>query len=131
MSGYTPTAKKPRCRDYDEKGFCLSGDLCKFDHGTGIVEDRMTRFMLMLLQMLWCWRTQPRLLVTSQEDLQSPTYLVCPSQGSPFLLPSCQFLHQVITSLEEKDPLMGDLSHQPKGLTIPGWREGGEEEEVG
>merc|ERR1719508_62095 len=36
-TGYTPTAKKPRCRDYDEKGFCLRGDLCKFDHGTDAV----------------------------------------------------------------------------------------------
>ena len=27
----------PRCRDYDEKGFCLKGDLCKFDHGTDAV----------------------------------------------------------------------------------------------
>jgi len=36
-AGYTPTAKKPRCRDYDEKGFCLRGDLCKFDHGTDAV----------------------------------------------------------------------------------------------
>jgi len=37
--GYTPTppVKKPRCRDYDEKGFCLRGDLCKFDHGTDAV----------------------------------------------------------------------------------------------
>ena len=26
-----------RCRDYDEKGFCLKGDLCKFDHGTDAV----------------------------------------------------------------------------------------------
>jgi len=32
-TGYTPTVKKIRCRDYDEKGFCLRGDLCKFDHG--------------------------------------------------------------------------------------------------
>merc|ERR1719186_2324140 len=36
-TGYTPTAKKPRCRDYDEKGFCLRGDLCKFDHGNDAV----------------------------------------------------------------------------------------------
>lgn len=36
-TGYTPTAKKPRCRDYDEKGFCLKGDHCKFDHGTDAV----------------------------------------------------------------------------------------------
>jgi len=36
-TGYTPTATKPRCRDYDEKGFCLRGDLCKFDHGTDAV----------------------------------------------------------------------------------------------
>merc|ERR1719330_2031634 len=35
--GYTPSAKRPRCRDYDEKGFCLRGDLCKFDHGTDAV----------------------------------------------------------------------------------------------
>merc|ERR1719402_81778 len=36
-AGYTPTAKRPRCRDYDEKGFCLRGDLCKFDHGNDAV----------------------------------------------------------------------------------------------
>ena len=32
--GHTPTTKKPHCRDYDEKDFCLRGNLCKFDHGT-------------------------------------------------------------------------------------------------
>ena len=42
--GYTPTARddrKIRCRDYDEKGFCLKGDQCKFDHGTDalVLED--------------------------------------------------------------------------------------------
>ena len=37
--GYTPTviAKRPRCRDYDVKGFCLKGDLCHYDHGTDAV----------------------------------------------------------------------------------------------
>ena len=37
--GYTPTptARPPRCRDYDEKGFCLRGDMCKFDHGNDAV----------------------------------------------------------------------------------------------
>ncbi|XP_068133640.1 RNA-binding protein 27 isoform X2 [Hyperolius riggenbachi] len=25
---------KRRCRDYDERGFCVLGDLCQFDHGT-------------------------------------------------------------------------------------------------
>ena len=34
--GYTPT-QKPRCRDYEEKGFCLRGDMCKFDHGSDAV----------------------------------------------------------------------------------------------
>ncbi|XP_069754230.1 RNA-binding protein 27 isoform X4 [Narcine bancroftii] len=34
-------APKRRCRDYDEKGFCMRGDLCLFDHGNDplIVED--------------------------------------------------------------------------------------------
>lgn len=38
-SPYLPstTAKRPRCRDYDEKGFCMRGDLCKFDHGNDAV----------------------------------------------------------------------------------------------
>lgn len=36
-SGYNPSSKRIRCRDYDEKGFCLKGDLCKFDHGTDAV----------------------------------------------------------------------------------------------
>ena len=38
-AGYTPTiiAKRPRCRDYDEKGFCLRGDLCRYDHGADAV----------------------------------------------------------------------------------------------
>ena len=37
--GYTPTptARPTRCRDYDEKGFCLRGDMCKFDHGNDAV----------------------------------------------------------------------------------------------
>ena len=37
--GYTPTptVRPPRCRDYDEKGFCLRGDMCKFDHGNDAV----------------------------------------------------------------------------------------------
>ena len=29
--------KRPRCRDYDEKGFCMRGDQCKFDHGSDAV----------------------------------------------------------------------------------------------
>ena len=40
-AGYTPTtivkSKRPRCRDYDIKGFCLRGDLCHFDHGIDAV----------------------------------------------------------------------------------------------
>ena len=42
-NAYTPSAvsttpsKKQRCRDYDEKGFCLKGDQCKFDHGNDAV----------------------------------------------------------------------------------------------
>jgi len=35
--GYNPTIKRIRCRDYDEKGFCLKGDLCKYDHGNDAV----------------------------------------------------------------------------------------------
>ncbi|XP_061754649.1 RNA-binding protein 27 isoform X1 [Nerophis ophidion] len=33
--------RKQRCRDYDEKGFCVRGDLCPFDHGNDplIVDD--------------------------------------------------------------------------------------------
>ncbi|XP_028277594.1 RNA-binding protein 27 [Parambassis ranga] len=32
---------KQRCRDYDEKGFCVRGDLCPFDHGNDplVVDD--------------------------------------------------------------------------------------------
>ncbi|XP_021167570.2 RNA-binding protein 27 isoform X1 [Fundulus heteroclitus] len=35
------TQLKQRCRDYDEKGFCVRGDLCPFDHGSDplIVDD--------------------------------------------------------------------------------------------
>ncbi|KAI8812609.1 hypothetical protein BJ742DRAFT_26479 [Cladochytrium replicatum] len=25
--------RRPRCRDYDEKGYCLRGDMCMYDHG--------------------------------------------------------------------------------------------------
>ncbi|XP_076068375.1 zinc finger protein swm [Oratosquilla oratoria] len=27
-------AKKQRCRDYDEKGYCMRGDMCPYDHGS-------------------------------------------------------------------------------------------------
>jgi len=37
---YIPTARQ-RCRDYDEKGFCMLGDSCKYDHGSDavVIED--------------------------------------------------------------------------------------------
>ncbi|KAL1021647.1 hypothetical protein UPYG_G00016110 [Umbra pygmaea] len=33
--------ERKRCRDYDEKGFCMRGDMCPFDHGSDpvVVED--------------------------------------------------------------------------------------------
>uniref|UniRef100_UPI00358FFD55 RNA-binding protein 26-like isoform X2 n=1 Tax=Myxine glutinosa TaxID=7769 RepID=UPI00358FFD55 len=36
-----PPPPKVRCRDYDEKGFCMRGDMCPFDHGTDplVVDD--------------------------------------------------------------------------------------------
>ncbi|XP_012772402.2 RNA-binding protein 26 isoform X3 [Maylandia zebra] len=36
-----PPQQRNRCRDYDEKGFCMQGDLCPFDHGSDpvVVED--------------------------------------------------------------------------------------------
>ncbi|XP_017276923.1 RNA-binding protein 27 isoform X3 [Kryptolebias marmoratus] len=39
--GNKPVSLKQRCRDYDEKGFCVRGDLCPFDHGNDplIVDD--------------------------------------------------------------------------------------------
>ncbi|XP_037604559.1 RNA-binding protein 27 isoform X2 [Sebastes umbrosus] len=39
--GNKSVSLKQRCRDYDEKGFCVRGDLCPFDHGTDplIVDD--------------------------------------------------------------------------------------------
>ncbi|CAG5872098.1 unnamed protein product [Menidia menidia] len=39
--GSKSASLKQRCRDYDEKGFCVRGDLCPFDHGSDplIVDD--------------------------------------------------------------------------------------------
>uniref|UniRef100_A0A3Q3DQF6 RNA binding motif protein 26 n=1 Tax=Hippocampus comes TaxID=109280 RepID=A0A3Q3DQF6_HIPCM len=36
-----PPQPRKRCRDYDEKGFCMRGDMCPFDHGSDpvVVED--------------------------------------------------------------------------------------------
>ncbi|AWP01291.1 putative RNA-binding protein 26-like [Scophthalmus maximus] len=36
-----PLQPRKRCRDYDEKGFCMRGDMCPFDHGSDpvVVED--------------------------------------------------------------------------------------------
>lgn len=36
-----PPPVRKRCRDYDEKGFCMRGDMCPFDHGSDpvVVED--------------------------------------------------------------------------------------------
>ena len=33
--------QKRRCRDYDEKGYCLKGEMCLFDHGVDpvVLED--------------------------------------------------------------------------------------------
>ncbi|KAF9426508.1 hypothetical protein BGZ94_006407 [Podila epigama] len=36
--------KRQRCRDYDEKGYCMRGDMCPYDHGDDrIVVDDMQR----------------------------------------------------------------------------------------
>lgn len=36
--------KKERCNSYDQKGYCLQGDLCPFEHGADrIVMDRSNR----------------------------------------------------------------------------------------
>lgn len=34
-----PRAKKtkPRCRDFDDKGYCMKGNECPFDHGLSVV----------------------------------------------------------------------------------------------
>ncbi|KFP85243.1 RNA-binding protein 27, partial [Apaloderma vittatum] len=32
--GRNPPPPKKRCQDYDERGFCVFGDLCQFDHGS-------------------------------------------------------------------------------------------------
>ncbi|CAO3608412.1 unnamed protein product [Mucor fragilis] len=32
-SGMNRGQNKPQCRDYNEKGFCMRGDMCPFDHG--------------------------------------------------------------------------------------------------
>ncbi|XP_034436674.1 RNA-binding protein 26 isoform X1 [Hippoglossus hippoglossus] len=39
--GPPPPQQRNRCRDYDEKGFCMRGDMCPFDHGSDpvVVED--------------------------------------------------------------------------------------------
>uniref|UniRef100_A0A8C5GXH1 C3H1-type domain-containing protein n=1 Tax=Gouania willdenowi TaxID=441366 RepID=A0A8C5GXH1_GOUWI len=41
FSRVQPPPQRKRCRDYDEKGFCMRGDMCPFDHGSDpvIVED--------------------------------------------------------------------------------------------
>ncbi|XP_026331398.1 zinc finger protein swm-like, partial [Hyposmocoma kahamanoa] len=39
---------KRRCRDFDEKGYCMRGDLCQWDHGTDPVvleDDALTRVL--------------------------------------------------------------------------------------
>lgn len=43
-----PGARKSRCRDYDEKGFCMRGELCPFDHGNDpvVVQDMLPPGML-------------------------------------------------------------------------------------
>ncbi|XP_069100780.1 RNA-binding protein 27 isoform X2 [Pleurodeles waltl] len=38
-----PLLTKQRCRDYDEMGFCVRGDLCQFDHGNDpLIVDEVT-----------------------------------------------------------------------------------------
>lgn len=41
-------ARKSRCRDYDEKGFCMRGELCPFDHGNDpvVVQEMLPPGML-------------------------------------------------------------------------------------
>lgn len=39
---------KKWCRDYDEKGFCMRGDMCFFDYGSDLVVVEDVNFFGML-----------------------------------------------------------------------------------
>uniref|UniRef100_A0A8C9QUZ3 RNA binding motif protein 26 n=1 Tax=Scleropages formosus TaxID=113540 RepID=A0A8C9QUZ3_SCLFO len=67
--------QRKRCRDYDEKGFCMRGDMCPFDHGNDpvVVEDVNLPSMLP-------FQAQPLTLVDTQPPpgLPPPQTLVTP-----------------------------------------------------
>ncbi|KAF9161814.1 hypothetical protein DFQ26_004136 [Actinomortierella ambigua] len=42
--GFGQERRRPRCRDYDQKGYCMRGDQCPYDHGDDrIVVDELPR----------------------------------------------------------------------------------------
>ena len=45
-------ARKERCRDFDEKGYCLRGGLCPYDHGVDpvVVEESSLSSVLQAAQ---------------------------------------------------------------------------------
>ncbi len=51
-SGFPPSVKRQRCRDYDTKGFCARGNTCIYEHGTDSIfvppnaMDGMYKFLL-------------------------------------------------------------------------------------
>ena len=39
-------SRRERCRDFDEKGYCLRGGLCQYDHGNDPVVVEESRYIL-------------------------------------------------------------------------------------
>ena len=78
------------------------------------------------VQMLWFWRTRSRMLVINQEDRQSLTFLVFHLVESPSLLLSCQYLPLGMVMLGGRGLMKGDLTPQPRDLSILEEAGGGE-----
>ncbi|XP_033115635.1 RNA-binding protein 26-like [Anneissia japonica] len=87
---------KPRCRDYDEKGFCMRGELCPYDHGNDpvIVDDL----------------NLPNMLSIGSPSIPPPPL---PSQPPPQQPPPPQIPPQI-----PPHPPLG-LPRQPLGLPPP------------
>lgn len=47
---------RQRCRDFEERGFCLRGDMCPMEHGVNriVVEDVQVCHLLLLADKILC-----------------------------------------------------------------------------
>ncbi|CAJ0845570.1 7613_t:CDS:10 [Entrophospora sp. SA101] len=115
-----PTGRRQRCRDYDEKGYCMRGDLCPFDHGADriVVDDVQLNRPYDIMPPITSALSGPVGLIGGPP--RPPFYLTAPAVRGQFELDpgfSSQTSRSMTPTADAYDPERATLSRPEELLT--------------